>query len=318
MIVEKYVDYLQYSMNAKEEKFMSLSKPIAGMMNYKRGYLQPDGTRVLFGHSNTDKALFIKSGLVLHNRRVDGLQIADLLDNILCRGANVSRIDLCLTEYVDDGLNTPEIYANLVGDGKCVSSHAKHGARYIASIGENYKDDIETVYIGDMRNRAKRGIVRVYDKGVELDIGKYLISRVEVEDKRDKAQVSAKRIASGHSVGSVLKTRVDFDDMRWINLLDADDIDMSRGKQIKPTVDADMKNSNRWAWLVNKIAPTIAKAIAYDMDSGLDDTNLNRFNEAIELAYANLREREDQEKLQVQEALRKVQESVEQETDLTD
>lgn len=295
MITEKYVDYLQYSIEEKEEKFISVTKSIRPIANYKRGYKQPNGTRIYFGHHNTDRALVVMSGITLHNMRADGLQISEHIAKVINLGANVSRLDLCLTEYVDDGLYTPETYRDLVHAGKCISPHAKHGARYIASVGENYKDDIETLYIGDMKNRGKRGIARCYDKGVELDLSKYMISRVEVEEKRDRAKVSAKRIAEGYSVASVLKTRLDFDDEYWHDLLNCEDIDMSRGKQINPNYDEIAQNAKRWAWLVKSVAPSIAKAIAFDVDNGSAESNLNLFNNAIEEAYKKLRDEEEAE-----------------------
>ena len=282
-------------MREEERKFLSVSKKIPSVKNYKRGYLQPDGTRIYFGHWNTENALFVLSGATLHNMRINGVEIEDYLENILTKSARVSRLDICLTQFIGSHLYVPSDYVKLINKKKIISSHAKHGAKYIASVDEDYRDNIETVYIGDMKNRAKNGIVRVYDKGLELDIGKYLMTRVENEEKRDKAHVSCKRIASGKTIPEVLKSRLDFEDDKWQELINCDYIDMSRGKQISPTLDIDMKYAKKWAWLINTVAPVIADAIDNDVSQENYRDHLSVFNKAIETAYEKIQQKKIQQ-----------------------
>lgn len=281
---EKTIDYLQYSMYVSREKLLSTCEQISPVRNYKQGYRQPNGVRVYTGNALTKKALFIVDGTTLHNMRVNGISNEDYIEKILTSGATISRIDLQVTQFVSDDLITPSDYLQMIRDNEVLSSHVKHGTKWLSSLDENYSDNIETLYIGDMSNRGKRGIVRAYDKGVELDLGKYLISRLEVEDKRDKAHVSARRIVNGASVAEVLKTRFDCNNERWQNLIDADSIDTTRGEQIADTSEED-KMTSRWKWLTDVVAKSLGEAIAYDEDNGLGEGRKQLFELVMSEAY---------------------------------
>jgi len=284
---EKTIDYLQYSMFASLERFISTSETITPVRNYTAGFLQPNGVKVYFGNALTKKALFVATGSVLHNMRVNGVSNEDYIEKILTQGAKISRLDMQITQFVTDDLITPSDYADFVRKGHVVSSHSKYGAKYIASVDEQYQDNIETVYIGDMSSRGKKGIIRAYDKGYEMDLGRYMISRLEVEDKREKAHTSAKRIVSGASIAEVIKTRFDVNDARWQDLIDAKSIDTSRGEQISIENESS-KMQKRWQWLIDKVAPVIAKSIDYDMSNGYGQDRLDMFNGAIKREYDRL------------------------------
>lgn len=266
-MITRHIDYLQYNMLYYERKcIVSEMKKIAPVQWYKRGYEDALGVRYYFGNPRTNKALIIMSGKALHNYRVVDWKITDLLREIIDQKGRVSRIDLAVTEYVEsDEIFQVSDIAKLYTDGKLESSHCAYGAKTIASLGENYTDGIETLYIGDLQNRGKKGIFRSYDKSLEMDIGRFLISRIEIEDKRDKALVSARRLADGNSIGSVFRTRMNSNTEMWNRLMDADEIDISRGAELAKS-DDEHDHENRKTWLLTQVAPAMAKVLDKEPD----------------------------------------------------
>lgn len=261
-MITRHIDYLQYNMLYYERKCTaSEMKKIAPVQWYRRGYEDKLGVRYYYGNPRTNKALIIMSGKALHNYRVIGWSITDLLKEIIDQKGRVSRIDLAVTEYLeDDEIFQVSDIAKLYSEGKLESSHCKYGAKTIASLGENYTDGIETLYIGDLKNRGKKGIFRSYDKGFEMDIGRFLISRIEIEDKRDKALVTARRLADGNSIGSVFRTRMNSNTDLWNRLMDAEEIDISRGAELAKQ-DDEQDHENRKSWLLKQVAPAMAKVL---------------------------------------------------------
>lgn len=284
---EKSVDYLQYSMFASKDKFYQTSEQIPPVRNYRVGFRQADGTRIYFGNALSKKALFILDGRTLHNQRINGESNEDYIERVLTDGAKVSRIDLQVTQFVQSDLITPSDYLDMVREGQVLSAHVKHGVKWLSSLDENYRDNVETLYIGDMKKRGKRGIVRAYDKGVEMDLTKFLISRLEVEDKRDNAHTTAKRIASGVTVSEAIKSRFDIKNDRWQDLIGADSIDMTRGKQIVDSSEQD-KMDSRWKWLIGTVAKSLGQAIAHDEINGMSEDNKLNFERAMAKAYSEV------------------------------
>lgn len=260
MIVRE-VDYLQYSIPFAEIICKREGhKPIDGIRWYDRGYQDELLVRRYFGNPNSDKCLTVMSGKALHNYRAVNWDIRDWIKDAIKARAKFSRVDIAITEDDEEQLFLPKDIVELYRQQKLESKHVKYGIKWIASMDEQYRDGIQTVYIGDMKHRGARGIFRAYDKGLEMDIGKFKKSRIEIEDKHDAAHVTAKRIANGNELGSVFRTRMNSESQLFERLMDAESMDTSRGAEIIKS-DDHIQHENRKKWLLKQVAPAMVKVL---------------------------------------------------------
>jgi len=277
-MIEKFIDYLQYSILYREQTCLSSGhKQIRGKGFYSRGYIDDLGVTRFFGNPNSKKALVVMSGRALHNHSAVGWDIMNTIETLLTAGANFTRLDIAITEYIEDDLFTmADVESSILSDS-VVSSWVKGGSKKIVCIDKEYENPTETVYLGSLKDRGKKGIFRAYDKGAEMDFSHLMISRIEIEDRKEKAHVSVKRLASGSSLSGVFRTRFDCTD-EWFNrICDADTVDVSRGKTIIPTNEHE-DNEKRWVWLLKQVAPALRKAIEYELSCA---DNADRINEFI-------------------------------------
>lgn len=288
---EKIIDYLQLSINYREETCRELEhEEINGLQWYKRGYRDNMGVRRYFGNPNSDKALVILSGTTLHNMRVVQWTDQQIVSDYLEKGAKITRIDFAITDFVDTSLILPSDIEQAFANKLISSSLITDGCKSIVGVrprtdseDTDYKST-ETCYIGSMKKRAKKGIFRCYDKGLELDLDKYLITRLELEDRGDKAHTSAKRFADCGDIGSVFKTRIDIHTEQFQSICDSPSIDTSRGNSLVKD-DIELEYDKRWDWLFKQVSPTLKKAIAYDLENGKGTERLDDFLFRSGLAY---------------------------------
>lgn len=276
-MIERHIDYLALSAHVSEWDFIETkARHVSAVKFYRQGYLGAFGERYYFGNPNSKKALVVFSGTALQAVRESGKSESDLLAEWIDFGAVVSRLDLAVTEWVEDNLVLPSDVAVWASEGLIDSSHAKYGAKAVSEIVENGGMSIETVYVGDMTGRGKKGIFRAYDKGVELDLGRYLATRLEVEDKGEKAHNSAIRIAEGASIASVFRSRFDVKSDDFQRVMDAPGIDISRGAAAL-RLSEDEKMDNRWKWLIEQVAPALKGAIEDEIGRAEGKENLTKF-----------------------------------------
>ena len=141
------------------------------------------------------------------------------------------------------------------------------------------KEDLnvaQTIYIGSQSERGKKGIFRAYDKGVEMDLGAFMVTRLEVEDRGDKANVSANRLAKTNDVAGVFRTRFDVNDLEFERLMQSPVAELTRRSSLPKRDEIDTQAA-RWRWLIEKIAPSVRQAIADDIRLELTDTNMTKF-----------------------------------------
>ena len=283
METQVFLDYLQFSIPFEHMPFDSEYKNINPLPYYQRGYVGTYGERYYIGNKNSNNPLVIMSGGPLQRWSKIVAQ-TEFLQNIINNGAKISRIDMTMDCYISDDLIQPIDYVDWFLSEKIETCDTWHVPPKTISSWEKYRgksvSNIETLYFGDWKKRGKRGIVRVYDKGI--DLGQYAnsIVRLEVEDKRDKAHVSAHRIADGASVGSVLKTRFNVLDDRWQSAIDSPSIDTTRGE----SEDDKQATKNAWNWLLAQVAPTLGKQLAMD-ELNEDSENFKLFNEIVQKNY---------------------------------
>ena len=288
MMTEKKIDYMQYSIPFGNEPVCNVKIP--AIRNYKTGLLNPEtGERVFYGNVKSDKPLVILSGDACNELLLDMRQ-TEYVGNQLEKGATFSRIDLACDQYIDgDGLIVHEDYIQFFNENKIVSKFVQQNERSkhenkLKLIGEVNSEGIElqTLYFGNMKNRAKAGIVRVYDKGIDLGSYANAIIRLEIENKRKSAQGIARSIANGESVASLIKNKFNVLDDRWQAMIDAPDIEITRGKE-KEKISEDIEALNRKAWLID-CAKVLGKVLARDFMQQKNDF-YQSFNDAVEKAY---------------------------------
>lgn len=261
---EVYIDYFQYSISynqrACHERGDKILRPVPF---YKIGYQDDIGIRRYFGNPKTKKALVIMSGEALHNQRVIGWGNVSTVSNVLAKGGKVSRMDIAITDHDKEKLITPEVVKESYRNGEIEGTLAKYGCKTIEGVDIGQPDRVETVYIGDMSRRGKSGIFRAYDKGLQLEGVAGQMARLELEERGNNAHMSAKRVADGHDLQSVIETRLKFKGEPFRRVFDGKPIDTSRGQALKIENDDDA-DDKRWNWLLYQVAPSLKKAIDAD------------------------------------------------------
>lgn len=280
-MIERFIDYFQFSsktlsaMNCIELGYST----IPPVRNYAIGYRTPLGIRVYFSTNPKNSPLVIASGETLQNLRDYGNSDSQLLAWAFEIGAKFSRIDLAVTE--SKGENDPDIFTmsdvkRWVTDGLIDSPLVSGGMRGIVSYApkskvSDSKDTIETIYVGNMADRAKKGIFRAYNKGIELGIqAENVISRIELEIKRERAQVTARMLAKDYNIAGNFRARFNVRDRQFERIMENDAVEIKRGKGVKNREENE-ENDNRWKWLLEQVAPSLKKAIAEDKTLGRSD-----------------------------------------------
>lgn len=276
-MIERAIDYLSASLSLSEATIiMKGFKPISPVRFYKRGYLHPMGFRLYFGNPNSSKAMAVAAGEVMQSLRNDGRLDAEILDWFLSNDAEISRLDLAVTEFIEDELLTLEDVKSWVKQDLVESSLMSGGVKAFTSITQHDKDNMETLYIGDFSKRGKRGIFRAYDKGIELGIGSEIVTRIELELKRSKADKAARRLAETNDIAGNFRAYFNVRSKDFERLMDADVVSTHRGKnQVKQAENEEIER--RWQWLLNQVAPSLKRAIEDERKAGRGDVRLTQF-----------------------------------------
>lgn len=276
-MIERHIDYLQFSasfseINAIQNQLQVISAP----KFYSRGYIGHNGIRYYFGNPNSKKAFVVVSGAVLHNLRVGGMDDMKILEWAFDYGAVVSRIDLAVTEWVEDTLVTLQDVENWYVASEFTGSLVKYGAKKVSSFDDENAERPETFYIGDMMKRGKLGIFRAYNKGIELNIGDYLATRLEYEDRGEKAQSTAIRICRDGDIAGNFRARIDCKNAEFERLMEAPAVDTSRGLGAVK-VGIEDKMASRWEWLIEQVAPALNEAMKHEKDIDPTSPKLSEF-----------------------------------------
>lgn len=277
MPIEKSVDYIQASIDISEDKFRDENTPqITPTKFYKRGYRDTNGTRYFFGNPNSKKALVIMSGQALESIRNEGFEDKNIINSLILRSAKFTRIDLAVTQWNEDESVSLSDMQDYYKRGIIKSPLVARGGKLISDLeldGELYP---ETFYIGDLKKRAKKGLFRAYDKGKQLDISRYLMIRLELEERGENSHASALRIAENASIASVFRSRFDIEDEKFQRIIDAPSVKIQRGIG-KKNEDDMSEDEKRWRWLIEQVAPTLKKSIKLDKALSRGDENIVQF-----------------------------------------
>jgi DNA relaxase NicK len=281
MAIERFIDYMQFSspklsaMSCIEAQYT----PINAIKNYNVGYRTPVGIRVYFSSNPKNTPLVIASGETLQNLRDYGQTDKQLIIWALEIGGKFSRLDLAVTESVTE--TEPEIFTmedvkRWVSEGLIESSLVSGGMRGIVSYApksavSDEKDTIETIYVGNTKERGSKGIFRAYNKGIELGIqADNVISRIELEIKRDRAKVTARLLAEDYNISGNFRARFNVNDAVFERLMDSPAVNIKRGKGVKNKEENESLDK-RWQWLIEAVAPSLKAAIKEDLKLGRQD-----------------------------------------------
>jgi len=249
------IDYIQFSairlprwLTEEQEDFRKRSN----MPFYTHRTRFLNGAVMYEGNPNTDKKLFVLSGAVCDRLNVNKEWVKSMLDD----EGTVSRIDLAMTTDIN-------ILEPLQKDNKSIQSKMFSDMKIISDA--DYTP--QTIYCGDMSKRGKKGIVRAYDKGLQLGVDISMF-RIEVELRQKHAQISSKRYAHGESIPSIMNSKFKVDREWYTDIFGNDESTMrfaDRGEEDIPEIDRKM------LWLENQVIPSIQYVIDYDKEHGTNN-----------------------------------------------
>jgi len=279
-MIERFIDFISASLWLSEQDIASKGLPkIPPIRFYKRGYLHKSGMRIYFGNPKSTKAHVVASGETMQFFRDCGKLDSETLRWINENDATFSRIDLAVTEWnTFEGLLELGDVEKWYSKGLISSPLVMGGCKEIVDVLPSGKQ-AETLYIGDMEKRGKRGIFRAYDKGIDLGIGVNMATRIELELRGNNANMTAQRLMETNDIAGNFRSRFNVKSKDFEKMMDADAVDISRGKA-KPRQEENEAALKRWDWLIRQVAPALKDAIELEREMGRGDVQLIRFLDA--------------------------------------
>jgi DNA relaxase NicK len=276
-MIERFVDYFAASLPYPETYCRDDGyKAVSPIPFYKRGYRDENGIRYYYGNPNSKKALAVLSGETMGYLRAAGHEDAAIIGIFLKRGARCSRIDLAVTEWIEDDLLTLDTVEQWYKQDKIKSSWLTGGCKMIVDVPKDDLNVTQTIYIGSQTERGKKGLFRAYDKGFEMGLDKHLVTRIEVELRGDKAVSTAFRLAETNDIAGNFRSKFDVDTEEFERLMQAPVAELTRRSHL-PKRDEIDTHAGRWQWLIKQIAPVIRQSLADDKRLELTDANLTKF-----------------------------------------
>lgn len=228
--------------------------PATPRHGYTEAVCNQTGAVVMRNVNRSDMGVHIGySGKTLNTYRDNGVNPLDLLRWHIGRKGSVSRIDLAF-DLRDTPLRPEALYSDLM------TGVATSTAKTYNLISGN--DGGATLYVGSRQSEA---FLRIYDKGVESGTGETWI-RAELELKSSKARFAAFTMANEPDnkayqwAQAWLAGFVTFPDTTWKALMQAEAIPLAR---------ANKPESDTKKWLIEQVAPAMAKYIERTGDYNL-------------------------------------------------
>ncbi len=248
---EKKIDYLQYTYHEIPDWLGVV--PYVGtspLAFYRACYEFECGARVFSGNSNSDLYLIQLSGKSCERHQIT--ENVGRLQFILDRGGKFSRIDFAVTV---GGLE-PLFYFN-----DAMRKDAVESKRFENDSPKVITDAYgrpETIYIGDLKKRGRKGVFRAYNKGLEAGLDQ-LLTRFELETRKKRAMVAVRRYLGGVNIGKIIRDVVDLpEEQWWVDIMGdkANSLpDYAREEILNPI-------ERRWHWLIKQVAPALGRLIA--------------------------------------------------------
>lgn len=251
------VDYVQWSSEKKPDflldTYLTKSSPLPW---YAWCDVYMCETRVLYGNVNSERYLIQMPGRACDNHNVS-FPTGRLAD-ALAQGAKFSRVDFAVTVNEYEPL---ELFRIAVANGKVKSDRfGSDEPKMIAAV----NGDAQTIYLGDLKKRGKKGVFRAYDKGLEQGLDTPS-TRFELEVRGRTAHTAVRRFLRGIPISALIRAVVDIPGATWWDeIFIAPPEKLPRFKQPEKT---DI-TAARWHWLYSQVAPALGKLLVIERSEG--------------------------------------------------
>jgi len=256
------IDYIQFSSpnmiwidryGNRKAAWQVVNQSIAPVRFYRIGYEFSNGVRAYHGNTNSDNWLYILSGKTCENLGVDASFIQNIFDN----HGKISRIDFAIT-------TDNNFLRHMIRDARKIESRIYSKLLFIGDS----SIEPQTVYLGDMKKRGRKGIVRAYNKSLELglDESETKLYRFEYESRKKKAQIDAKRYARGVSIPAIILSRINIDS-DWFKYLMSGETEPAESR-IYDDKPLETQIARKMRWVDKQVVPTLRYIIDYDRKYG--------------------------------------------------
>lgn len=268
-MITRFLDYISCSASFDENHFWNEAfKPVQPVAFYKRGYQDSLGAKFFFGSHKTDKAFVVLAGKALASYRDAGRQDPDTLSWLLGRDGVFGRLDIAITDMTV-GENIQVEAAKVWYENKLIESPlAPRGAKFISGYAWDDTPVVETFYVGDLKKRGNAGIFRAYDKSLDLSIGNGIITRIELEIRKDKANSVARRLSQDYDLSGNFRASFNVKSADFERLMDSPAIVPVRGLGLAK-IEQSEKDDKRWSWLLDVVSKSLDEAIESDVSRKL-------------------------------------------------
>jgi len=259
------IDYLQFSserfpiwmINESTEFYKRSSKPF-----YTHETKFANGAMMYTGNPKTDKHLYVLSGSVCKKLSIT----ADWMQSLVKDNGIISRIDFAMTTDTN-------VLKLLQRDRKHIVSEMYNDMKIISD--GDYTP--QTIYCGDMgKARKKKGILRAYDKGLQLGIDLKMY-RIELELRQNHATIASKRYASNESIPSIMNAKFKVNKSWYHDYFGNDESTM---RFTDTPIDPIPEIERKMYWLESQVLPSLQYVIDYDRDNGT--SNFSRLISQLE------------------------------------
>lgn len=230
---------------------------------------------VQWGHNKSEKRSHVLQGKHLQTWRNDGISDMELLEMIISHGVEFTRIDLAVTvsgDFMQEMVDNVQSFVGALAE--------QREEKYIANP---RMGNVETLYIGSTKTRAKKGLFRAYryDLAHGLDD---ILTRYELEIGSNRADSAAKRVNESRDIGATIRGYIDNPSLQsWVDAM-GNVVDVPyRGVSAKDELD--IKAASREKWLIEQVAPSLGRHMAeHDLHHG-NSAFLDQFLKAVDVAY---------------------------------
>lgn len=284
-VVEKFVDYLAFTSKVHETPFSTKPYQLVKSVNKNYDMCEVHTSGMLHMWHSKNKRVghhWLLTGDTMRWVRANLMTDAELVGRALERG-NISRIDIAITSHTEDYTVhefKPQDVAIAV-----VSGMLKSRMKPAKDVTEELQ--VQTKYIGNRQTRKR--LWRAYDKGADNGELANILVRYELETRKD-ANVVGRMVRDNTDLGAIMKRYIDFPQVeayqRIINAMPAtvkhEDLPMSAEEK---DIAASQK---KWLWLIDSIAPSIAKSLVADGKRGIPMEENENYHEFIRAIHRNI------------------------------
>lgn len=252
-MINKNVDYLQFSVEHVPE---FLGAPLivgkSPLPYYQYAEKFPCGAAAHKGNKLTGKYLVQMPGTSCERWQMT--DYPNRVVHIQTTGGKFSRIDFAITV---SGSKPLKKFQKAVQEKRIQSKRFHEEDTRIISDAQS---NAQTIYLGMLTKRAKKGVFRAYDKGLERGLLESL-TRFELEVRREEADTAARRWSNGEDIGNLIRHVVDIPGAKWWeDMIGAKSEALPRWAREEPDDDI----ANKWHWLYTQVAPALARLILVD------------------------------------------------------